>query len=108
MDTLAILSQLLPLALASFAVVCCVRLFRRRRESGWLLLAAVFLQPFGSFLARALHGRPLLIHSTTTVKPGHGALVRIVSYHFDFPVLLIIAVVGVYLLGREARHDKML
>lgn len=108
MEILAFASQLLPLVLSGLAILYCILLFRQRRHFGWLLMGTIFLEPYSSFLLRAIYGRPLLIHSTVSLEPGSHGMDTLVSYHFAFPIFYILAVVGLYLLVRDMRQGKVL
>lgn len=108
METLAIISQLFTFAIAAAAVILCVYLFRHNRQPGWLLLAAVFLEPFALLAMRAARGGPLLHYATTAPEPvgPEGALQ--ITLKFEFPAFYIIALIGLILLVREtrSRHAK--
>ena len=101
METIAIISHLLHYALAVVAAILCVRLFRRQRQFGWLLVGVVFLEPLLLLAMRAFRGRPLLSYETQTV--GSDGVLHI-TYRLDFPVLYILAVIGLFMLFREARR----
>jgi hypothetical protein len=102
MEALALFSHLLHYVLAVVAVYLCVTLYRRHRQCGWLLVSAVFLEPFVLMLMRAVRGRPLLRYSTSgPAVDGADQL----TYNVDFPVLYILAVVGLFMLVREVRRE---
>jgi hypothetical protein len=102
MEALAIISHLLHYALALAALYCCVTLFRRQRQVGWLFVSAVFLEPFVLLLMRAFHSRPLLRYKTIGDVGPDGVLN--ISYNFNFPFLYILAVAGLFILVREVRR----
>jgi hypothetical protein len=93
MEALAIISHLLHYVLAVAALYFCITLFRRRRVWGWLLLSAVFLEPFYLLFARAIRGRPLLAYKS--VSAGSDGIMQ-VSYRLDFPFFYILAVLGFF------------
>jgi len=101
MEAIAITSHLLHYILASLAVTFCIMLFRHYRQVGWLLVCEVFLEPFAVLLMRAIRGRPLLPYRTMGAGPDG---IMHVNYSMDFPVLYILAVVGLFLLVRETRR----
>ena len=101
MEALAILSHLLLYVLAIIAIALCVRFYRRHRQCGWLFLAAVFLEPFVLLIMRALRGRPLMPYKVVSSSPE--PLMQ-VSYRIDFPFLLTLGVIGLFLLAREVRR----
>ena len=100
MEALAITSHLLHYVLAVLAIYFCVTLFRRSRACGWLLVSAVFLEPFFLLVMRVIHGRPLLAYKTTSL--GADGIMQI-SYRMDFPFCYIVAVVGLFMLVRESQ-----
>jgi hypothetical protein len=99
MGTIAIISHLLHYVLAVVAVILCVLLFWRQHQLGWLLVGAVFLEPLILLAIRAYRGRPLLSYKTQAL--GSDGVLHI-NYQWDFPVLYILAVIGLFLLVREA------
>ena len=100
MEALAIISHLLHFVLAILAIYFCVTLFRRHRACGWLLVSAVFLEPFVLLFMRAIRGRPLLAYKT--VSAGSDGIMQ-VSYRMDLPFLYIIAVAGLFMLVRDSQ-----
>lgn len=98
----AITSHLLHFVVALLAIWCCILLFRHHRQRGWILLAAIFLEPFVLLVMRAIRARPLLPYRTYGGVVD-GALQ--VNYRIDFPVLLIVAAVGLWMLVRHARRE---
>ena len=100
MEALAIISHLLHFVLAILAIYFCVTLFHRHRACGWLLVSAVFLEPFVLLLMRAIRGRPLLAYKT--VSAGADGIMQ-VSYRMDFPFLYLIAVIGLFMLVRDSQ-----
>lgn len=102
MEALAIISHLLHFVLALSAIYFCVTLFRRHRACGWLLVSAVFLEPFVSLFMRAIRGRSLLAYKT--VSAGAEGIAQI-TYRVDFPFLYTIAVVGLFLLVRDSQKN---
>lgn len=75
MESLALFSHLLHYVLAVVAVYFCVTLYRRHRQCGWLLVSAVFLEPFVLMLTRAVRDRPLLRYQTSgPAEDGVGQL----------------------------------
>jgi uncharacterized membrane protein len=101
MEIIAIISHLLRYVLAVVAVILCVMLFRRQRQFGWLFVGAVFLEPLLLLVMRAFRGRPLLSYKTQAL--GSDGVLH-VNYQWDFPVLYILTVIGLFLLVREARR----
>ena len=86
--------------MAILAIYFCITLFRRHGACGWLLLGAVFLEPFVLLIMRAIHGHPLLTYKTMSAgSDGIG----VISYKVDFPVLYIISVIGLFLLVRQSQ-----
>ncbi len=102
MEALAIISHLLHYVLAILAVYFCIMLFRRGRALGWLLISAVFLEPFLLLVVRVIRGRQLLAYKT--VSTGSDGIMQI-SYRMDFPFLYIVSVVGLFLLVRETQKN---
>jgi hypothetical protein len=102
MEALAILSHLLHYVLAITAIVLCVRFYRRQRQCGWLFLTAVFLEPFVLLIIRALRGRPLMPYKVVSSSPEPFMQV---SYRIDFPFLLMLGVIGLFLLAKEVRRS---
>ena len=100
-EALAIFSHLLHYVLAVAAVYFCVTLFRRGRGLGWLLLSAVFCEPFYLLFMRAIRGRPLLAYKS--VSAGSDGIMQ-VSYRLDFPFLYILAVIELFLLFRQSQR----
>ena len=100
MEALAIISHLLHYFLAVAALYFCIALFRRQRVWGWLLLSAIFLEPFYLLLMRAIRGRPLLPYKV--VSAGSDGIMQ-VSYRLDFPFFYVLAVVGLFLVFRHAQ-----
>ena len=101
MEALAILSHLLHYVLAIIAIALCVRFYRRQRQCGWLFLAAVFLEPFVLLIMRAMRGRPLMPYKV--VSSGPEPFMQI-NYRIDFPFLLTLGVIGLFLLARGVRR----
>jgi hypothetical protein len=65
-------------------------------------VSGVFLEPFVLMLMRAVRDRPLLRYRTSgPAVDGVGQL----TYNVDFPVLYILAVVGLFMLVREMRRE---
>jgi hypothetical protein len=102
MESLAIISHLLHFAFAILAVYFCVVLFRRHRAWGWLLVSAVFLQPFVLLVMRAIRGYPLLAYKTAAA--GSDGMMQI-SYRLDFPFLYLITVAGLFMLARDPKGN---
>jgi hypothetical protein len=100
MELLVITLHLLRFALAILAVGFCVTLFRRHHACGWLFVSAVFYEPFALLAMRAIRGRPLLAYKT--VSAGSDGVMQ-VSYHADFPILYIVAVIGLFMLVRGSQ-----
>jgi len=86
------------------AIALCVLLFRRRRSLGWLLLGMMFVQPFYQFVLRLIKGYPLLPDMTISGPTTVGAPAN-VNIRFDFPLFLVCAVAGLYLLYRKGKQD---
>jgi hypothetical protein len=103
MEIIAIISHLLRYVLAVTGIILCVILFRRRRQCGWLLIGAIFLEALVPLVGRVLHGSPLLFYKTQTV--GSDGVAQI-NYRFDFPICYILAVIGLYLIFREIQDGK--
>jgi hypothetical protein len=109
MEAVAIISHLLHYVLAAAALYFCVTLYRHRRVWGWLLLSTVFLEPFYLLFVRAIRGRPLLTYKS--VSAGSDGIMQ-VSYRLDFPFFYILAVLGLFLIFRQAQtkiggHDDV-
>lgn len=109
MEALVIISHLLQYVLAVAALYFCIMLFRRRRFWGWLLLSAIFLEPFYLLFARAIRGRPMLAFKS--VSEGSDGITE-VTYSLNFPFFYILAVLGLFLLFRQAQmkiggHDEV-
>jgi hypothetical protein len=101
METLAITSHLLRYLAAALAIYLCLALFRRDKAWGWLLLSAVFLEPFTLLLVRAFRGQAVLTYKSMAV--GSDGVMQ-VTYRMDFPLLHLLAVVGLFwLAGSPAR-----
>jgi hypothetical protein len=101
MKALAIISHLSVFVLAILAIVCCIGLYRHHRQIAWLILGAMFLEPFWFLLMRAIKGRPLLAYMSV----GAGADgSQIIHYRIGFPFFYILAVIGLYLLVQNARR----
>ena len=100
MEAPAIISHLLHFVLAILAVYFCVTLYRRHHACGWLLVSAVFLEPFLLLVMRAIRGRPLLVYKT--MAAGSDGIAQ-VSYRMDFPFLYIVAVIGLFMLVRHSQ-----
>ena len=103
METIAIILHLLHYVLALLAVIFCIILFRHHRQIGWLLICAVFLEPFVLLVMRAVRGRPLLPYRAMVTGPDG---IMHVGYRMDFSVFYIVAVVGLFLLVWEIRRDR--
>jgi hypothetical protein len=103
MNILTIVSQIFVLVMAIFAVTCCIILYRHRHQFAWLLVSAVFLEPFVTVLIRAFEGRPLLRHARTL--PSTDGAIHVHQY-FEFPVFYLLAVIGVFLLARSAHRNS--
>lgn len=99
-QSVAILLAVFHNILAVVAFALCLKLFRRHRQMGWVLVGAVFLEPLYVLLVHAINGEPLLYYQSETVHNG----VLIVRYKFDFPVLYILSVIGLFMLAQ--RKDK--
>src|SRR5450432_2386791 len=102
MEVIAVISHLAHYILAAVAIVLCVILYRRQRKCGWLLVGTVFREPFVLLVMRAIHGRPLFSYKTQSL--GSDGVLHI-NYQWDFPVLYVLAVIGLYLLVRDMNHD---
>jgi hypothetical protein len=100
MEALALLSHLFHFVVAGLAVYFCAKLFLHHRARGWLLLGAVFLEPFVRPLIRAASGRPLLPYKSVT--PSTDGILH-VNYKMDFQFLYLISVIGLFLLFRDSR-----
>jgi hypothetical protein len=100
MEALAISSHLVRYVLSILAVYFCITLFLRRRALGWLLVSALFLEPFLLLVMRAIHGRPLLAYKT--VSAGSDGVMQ-ASYHMDFSFLYLVAVIGLFMLVRGSQ-----
>jgi len=105
MEALAIISHILHFVLAIVAICFCVTLFRRHRACGWLMLSAVFLEPFVLLLMRSIRGRSLLAYKT--VSTGSDGIMEI-SYRVDFPFLYIVAVIGLFMLARRSQNGELI
>jgi hypothetical protein len=103
MELIAIISNLLRYFLALAALVFCVMLFRHYRKIGWLLVGAVFLEPVVQLALRAAQGWPLLPYKR--IVPSTDNLLH-VEYTWDFPILYLLAVVGLFLLVRKIRDEQ--
>src|SRR5258708_28320487 len=102
-EVVALLTQLSRYMLALVGIFLCVSLFRRSQKFGWLLLSALFLEPFYICVARLILGRPVFrLHTMGDVTGG----VQKITFHYDFPLFYILAVVGLFLLTREARQQE--
>ena len=103
MEALAIASHLSRYVLAAAAVYFCIHLFRHYHRKGWLLLGVLFLEPFCLLVIRFAKHRPLLAYRA--IGQGEGGVSEL-TYRMDFPLFYIVAVVGLFLLFRETRHDS--
>ena len=103
MGIIAIISHLVHYALAILAMILCVTLFLRQHQVGWLLVGAVFVEPLLLLVMRAFRGHPLFSYKTQAL--GSDGILH-VNYQMDFPVLYILAVVGLFLLVRGHRSTS--
>jgi hypothetical protein len=103
-EIFAIALAIFRFVLAGAAIVLCVMLFRRAHRIGWLLLAAMFVEPFCSLAVRAAHGRHLLVYRTWGPDTGDGTAHMIL--HYNISAEYICAVVGLYLLARGVRREQ--
>ena len=102
METLAIISHIMHYVLAVAALYFCVTLFLRRRVLGWLLLSAVFVEPFYLLVVRAIRGRSLLAYKSVSVSYDG---IKEVIYRVDFPFFYILAVIGLFLIFRQSQKE---
>jgi hypothetical protein len=105
METLAIIAAVSYYVFAFLAVALCVVLFRHYRQYGWLLVGVAFIQPIWLLAVRLIHGRPLLYYITATTEAPDGSIRH--DYHIGFPILHIVAIIGLYLLVRKTRHETV-
>jgi hypothetical protein len=103
MEALAIILQLLRFVLAALAVYFCVALFRQHRRAGWLLLSALFAEPFLELVLRLLKGGAFF--TTQTTRSAEGDILH-VTYRLQLPILYYVAFIGLFILFREARRGK--
>lgn len=101
MEITALTFDLLHYLLTIVAGSLCLALFRRNRQWGWLLMSVAFLQPVGFLITRAVLGHPMLTYKFSTV--GADGLPSEI-YRVDFPLLEMLAVIGLVLLVRSARR----
>jgi hypothetical protein len=104
MQTLAIIGAASYYVFAIIGVTLCVILFRHYRQLGWLLVSVAFGQPIYFLFWRIIRGRPLLYYITATTAPD-GSIKEF--YRIDFPIYFIVAIIGLYLLVRKARHETV-
>ena len=104
METLAIIAAASYYVFAFIALALCVILFRHYRQYGWLLVSVAFIQPIWTLAMRLLCGQPLLYYITATTTPD-GSIKT--GYHIAFPAFHIVAIIGLYLLVRKARHETV-
>lgn len=93
----------LQIALSVAAVVLCILLFRLDRNCGWLLLIAGFASPIYRVVWRVAHGlRPLWYSGYGTGPDG----TPVQQLHYEFPLALAVAVVGLFMLYRKALRAR--
>lgn len=102
MEIIAITTQLSRYLFAALAVALCIMLFRRERQFGWLLVSVAFIPSFYALLMRAIHGRPLLTYMSSGTSPEGFARI---GYRVDFPIFYLVAIIGLYLLVQQKRHE---
>jgi hypothetical protein len=90
--------------LAAAAITLCILLFRRSGNIGWLLLSVVYIDPFYLFVMRLIKGYRLLPYMTIRGPATIGGPAN-VTINFDFPVFLLFAVAGLYLLYRKGKQE---
>jgi|GEM_PF-4779242 len=105
MEAIAIALYLSRYLLAVAAVSFCILLFRYSHRIGWLFLGALFLEPFFGILIRLSHGRRLLAYRKSSADEDG---IAVLNYTWDVPVFYFVAVVGLFLLFREARSCKLI
>jgi hypothetical protein len=85
------------------AMYFCVVLFRRYRNIGWLVLGSSFLYPFVYLAMRiAAHRRLLTYRIVGTTSGGLAS----VTYNYEVPGFLILAVAALCLLARDTRGSN--
>jgi hypothetical protein len=90
--------------LAAAAIIFCILLFRRSRNAGWLCLGVLFTEPFFLFIVRLIHGRRLLPFETMGGVTPDGA--QQITLAWDFPIVYLFAVLGLFLLHRGVRQGS--
>ena len=103
-EIIAIGLAILRIVLAGAGIVLCVMLFHHAHRIGWVLLAALFVEPFWSLAARAAHGRHLLVYRTWGPDTGGGTAHMVL--HYNISAEYICAVVGLYLLWKRLPREK--
>jgi hypothetical protein len=98
------LLDVLQYPLGLLAVGACIFLFVRSRHPGWLLLSAIFLEPFFWLIYGMAQGLPFPLRYRQAFYDDAGILHESISY--NVPFFLIVAVVGLLWIAYVYRNIR--